>query len=115
METKQITRQYRLEKWSQIICNRTESGLSVRAFCQREGINQKSYYYWLRIIRISACQALTTSTNVSFAPLEVAAQPLAVPSKITIHYGKLSMDVYDATSEALLKNTFRIIQQVSPC
>lgn len=115
MDTKQFTQQYRQEKWSKIICRRTDSGLSVRDFCQREDISEKSYYYWLKKIRVAACQVLPNPSGVKFALLEPPAQALAIPTKITIHYGHLSMDIYGSTSEALLKNTLRIIQQVSPC
>lgn len=115
MDTKQFTQQYRQEKWSQIICHKAESGLSVRAFCQREGINEKSYYYWLKKIRAAACQVLPNPSGVKFALLEPPSQPLAIPTKITIHCGHLSMDVYDSTSEALLKNTLRIMRQMSQC
>ena len=54
-ESKRITR---MNEWRQLIHERQQSGLSVRAWCQQNGIRENSYYYWLRIIREEAlCEA----------------------------------------------------------
>ena len=48
----------RMNEWRQLIHERQQSGLSVRAWCQQNGIRENSYYYWLRIIREEAlCEA----------------------------------------------------------
>lgn len=36
MDIKRFVCQYRQEKWSQIICDRVESGLFIYTFCTRE-------------------------------------------------------------------------------
>lgn len=47
-----------MNEWRQLIHERQQSGLSVRAWCQQNGIRENSYYYWLRIIREEAlCEA----------------------------------------------------------
>lgn len=43
---------YRLEQWARIISECQASGESNRRFCQNRGISEKTYYYWLRKLRV---------------------------------------------------------------
>jgi transposase-like protein len=45
-------------RWSGIIRDRTESGLNVREFCEREGICENTYYYWQRKLRESVREGM---------------------------------------------------------
>jgi hypothetical protein len=36
----------RRDVWPQLIAPQQQSGLSVRAFCQRHGTSEYSFYYW---------------------------------------------------------------------
>ena len=67
-EAKRITR---MNEWRQLIQERQQSGQSVRAWCQQNGIRENSYYYWLRIIRE---EALCEAENKSGALVRVSAQ-----------------------------------------
>lgn len=71
-EAKRITR---MNEWRQLIHERQQSGQSVRAWCQRNGIRENSYYYWLRIIRE---EALRETENKSGALVRVEPAKLAV-------------------------------------
>ncbi|WP_417381779.1 IS66 family insertion sequence element accessory protein TnpA [Gimesia sp.] len=33
--------------WRTTISDRLQSGLSIRAFCEREGLSEPAYHYWL--------------------------------------------------------------------
>ena len=118
MDTKLITRQYRLKKWAQIIAERSASGLTIHAFCQEHDISRNAYFYWLKRIRQSAGQTLPAATSTKFAPLEIP--PLSRPSpntgKLTLRCGKIALDVYESTSPQLLKNTLAVLlQELPPC
>lgn len=54
MEIQALTRNYRLQQWADIIARRNGSGMSIQAWCEEQGINQKSYYYWQRKLREAA-------------------------------------------------------------
>ena len=43
MNTKQVARQYRLEKWSALITERQNSGLNVREFCKERNIKELNF------------------------------------------------------------------------
>ena len=43
-----ISKQNRLEQWSRKIVACRSSGMTVRTWCQENGISEKTYYYWQR-------------------------------------------------------------------
>lgn len=43
--------EYRQKQWTAIFQDCDSSGLTNREFCQQRGINEKSFYYWLRKLR----------------------------------------------------------------
>ena len=59
---KGITPQERLEKWNAAICAQKASGLTIKEWCEQNGINSNTYYYYLRcnLRRASATDALTS-------------------------------------------------------
>ena len=75
-EAKRITR---MNKWGRLIHERQQSGQSVRAWCQQNGIRENSYYYWLRIIREAAlCEAEKKSgALVRVEPEKLAVEPVS--------------------------------------
>ena len=44
---------YRLENWAQVIQAQQASGMSKHAFCQKERISERQFYYWLKRLRES--------------------------------------------------------------
>lgn len=38
----------RVQKWKALLAEQATSGLSKKAFCEREGINAATFYYWQR-------------------------------------------------------------------
>lgn len=112
MDTRQVKKQYRLQQWAQIICERNSSGLTIHAFCQERGISKNVYFYWLKQIREVACQSLPTSAGDSkFVPIEISAKP-TTSSKLTLQVGEISLTIDEFTSESLLKNTLQTLRQV---
>ena len=55
-EILQVRNAYRMETWRQIIQDCQKSGLSNKAYCQQQGISEKTYYYWLRKLRTAAVE-----------------------------------------------------------
>lgn len=115
MDTKQVTRQFRLKKWSILISECHSSGLNVRQFCKERNIKEHIYYYWLKLVREAACDSIPTRSATVFAPVTLSqTKSPDLSSKITLNYGGISLDVYESTSPDLLKNTLSILRQVSP-
>lgn len=48
------THQIRCEQWTQIINECLASGLSKAKWCEANGVSEKAFYYWQRILRNEA-------------------------------------------------------------
>ena len=71
-----------------------ESGLSVKAWCQEQGMAEHIYYYRLRKIRQAACTALEQAQ-----PLQLAEVPLAPKQEES--YAKLRLTTKAGTLEIM--------------
>ena len=58
MNTRDIASEYRLAHWAQVTRERADKGLSVRAYCQENGIHENTYFYWQRKLREAACSGI---------------------------------------------------------
>jgi putative transposase len=54
MDTRKMAAEYRLSHWAQVMSARVERGTSIREFCDAEGINENTYFYWQRKLREAA-------------------------------------------------------------
>src|SRR5438270_3959322 len=59
------------QRWRQLIGQWQRSGLTVRAFCQRQGVAVASFYAWRRTLRQRNSSACPTRRPVTFLPVHV--------------------------------------------
>ncbi len=66
-------------QWQDLVDRQAESGLSVRAFCEQEGVSEKSLYFWRRELprrkrrkRQFARGKSSTTTAIDFIPVQVS-------------------------------------------
>jgi len=59
-----IKQEVRLQKWSAQIKAQQTSGMTVRQWCAQNGINSKTYYYYLNKVRAQYLK-LTPPTHLS--------------------------------------------------
>ena len=85
MNTREIAVEYRMSHWAQIMQNRIDSGLNVRAFCENAGIHENSYYYWQRKLREATFEELARNESGTglmppmFAEVKLATQATSFP------------------------------------
>ncbi len=61
MNTRAIATEYRLSYWSGIMRERSERGLSIRAYCKQAGFHENIYYYWQRKLREAGAEIIKAS------------------------------------------------------
>ena len=79
---------------------RTESGQSIKSYCERIGIHQNVYFYWQRKLREAAAEAmvleqgLAVRSGLGFAEVSISEQSTGFalpsanhPSQISIESG----------------------------
>lgn len=121
MNTREVTRKYRLNQWTEIIRECRSSGQTVSAWCSEHNINPKSYYYWLKRVRTAACEALPSlsSGNNSIVPVNISV-PTAGSSLVSkesssciiLHFGTITLEISNNASATLIENTLRAVQNV---
>ena len=85
-----------LQRWSQAIRDCRASGVSVKKWCETQGITTTTYYRWERAV-LSKVQSLQKSTErVSFAelPTPPQVQRTVAQQVATVRYNDISLDIY---------------------
>lgn len=120
MDTRKITQQYRLKQWMETIRECRSSGQTVKAWCAEHGVNPKSYYYWLKRVRMAACEALPSlNTNNQIVPVSMSLSSVGsgfsnqeVSSDIVLHLGAVKLEIRNSASAVLIESTLRAVQNV---
>lgn len=116
-----ITHQVRAEHWARILNECMNSGISKTAWCRANGISEKQFFYWQRILRREAYEASQNSSlptvaekgqvsavqqAVSFAEIKLPAVSPDASSvfhpDLVIRKGKLVLEISNSASAELL-------------
>ena len=114
MNTREIAAEYRLSHWAQIMHERKESGLSIRAFCKNAGLHENVYYYWQRKLREASCEelALRRETAITEAPTFAEVRlPPATPCTgvITVRMGGVEVEIAGDASPTAVETVLRAL------
>ena len=122
MNTKEVTRQYRLNKWTEIIRECRSSGQTITTWCTEHHVSSKSYYYWLKRVREAACEALPPlqSDQSKIVPLDLSVPKIrnnqfdtaSTASDIVVHIGGVTLEIRNHASPTLIEHTLRALQHV---
>lgn len=111
------THQIRCEQWLRIISECAKSGMNKTAWCKANGISDKSFFYWQRILRNESYLETVTNATPAVFPhssdeitfVEVKADTYAkTPSPgftpdVVIHAGHMTVELSNRVSPALLQ------------
>ena len=114
MNSREMTLQLRLSHWAEILKARSQSGLSIKAFCEANDIRPDRFFYWQRKLRgVAAEQLISRSENQSQAMIpqgwavckdEKSTQAEPSVNSLSIEIGKCRVTVgADANPEQLAK------------
>ena len=111
-----ITHQVRAEQWTRILNECMSSGMSKTAWCRANGISEKQFFYWQRILRKEAFEnsshqelpavTKTSADAVSFTEVKLLSAQQTAASlfrpDIVIRKGDLTCEISNSASEVLL-------------
>ena len=116
MNTREATQQYRTQLSMKLIQGRKESGLNVSKYCSQQGIRPKQYYYWLHKLRTMACKELEPTAPIVPIPVSILNEdPPVSGSPLVLHFGPVSLEINDHTSDALLKKALQAVRELASC
>lgn len=119
-----ITHQVRAEHWTRILNECMNSGMSKTAWCRANGISEKQFFYWQRILRREAYEASqnpplpavaeteplsTVQRTVSFAEIKLPAVSPVFRPDLVIRKGNLVLEISNSASSELLSQVGRIL------
>jgi len=93
----------RLAVWTQRIANCRSSGISVKHWCQANGVSEKTYYYWQRRIFRMAREQQTPE----FA--ELRSIPPVSPAVASLSISGVAVQVHAGADEQTLSALFRAL------
>lgn len=114
MNTREMVQEVRLANWAGILRARRDSGLSVRCYCQEQGINEKTYYYWQRRLRETACERLV-SEELSPQKESPVFAALPMPSSrdsasIVIRLNGAEVEIRGAANTAAVETVLKVLR-----
>jgi transposase-like protein len=121
MDTRKLNNEIKMNQWMEIIRECRNSGQSVRSWCLEHGVNDKSYYYWLKKVRIAACNTLPDNLEESrvIVPLKVEdlkQEPeVAVSSQVSaivIRLNSAVVEIQNGATSSVIENTLRAIKNL---
>ncbi len=116
-------------RWRERLAEQVASGLSVREFCQSQGLAEPSFYQWRREIARrdrpeSDQRSLHRPSMADFVTMHVVTgdDALAHSSNVTIEVGDATIRVRDGVDEETLGRVVRVLRreampgaEASPC
>jgi len=121
MDTRRVKHEYLLSKWTPIVQQCRTSGITVKAWCQENNIDQKQFFYWQRRIREELCTSVQTQEEEQtkvFAPLQIngcnkeTSRSALFRPDLVINIGDYRLELGNETSPELLKSVLKVIHHV---
>ena len=115
MNSKELTTEYRMEQWTQIMQERAATGENIKEYCENRGIPRARYFYWQKKLRERACTELITSSKSpkpvpsGWAICEEDATLKTSKDEIRIEIGKCRVKAESGTNINLLENVCRML------
>jgi transposase len=102
----------RRERWQRILTQQRRSGLSIKAFCGREGVSYQSFFLWKRKLANVAAQPGLAQEKVTFVPVTVL--PQVASGRIEIELpGQLRVCVHGPVDRQLLADVLAVLGAVA--
>ena len=101
MKISKVKQEYQLQEWSGMLREQKESGLSVKEWCQEQGLAEHIYYYRLRKLRQAACTALEQAKPVQLAEVPLAPKPEESHAKLRLTTKTGTLEILDADRSTL--------------
>ena len=113
---KGITPQERLEKWNAAICAQKASGLTIKKWCEQNGINSNTYYYYLRRIRDAMLESSGPRlVEMEFSAVDLPAGKSASPDsflpQITITLRDCVIGIGETASPELISSVLEAVRR----
>lgn len=103
----EVRKEYRMKEWTEKIKEFRASGMTAKAWCETNGINIKTYYYWLHKIRVKICDE---TKKQAIIPVQIHSHEAA--AAITVNLGNISVKISDGTSTETITAVLDVCRRI---
>ena len=106
-----MSKQERLENWTARIMACRSSGMTVRAWCQENGLSEKTYYYWQKRLFQTLSEQQQAIRQPAFA--EITPTPTVRPSggvAVMVRISGVEAEIYNGADAVAVETVLRILK-----
>lgn len=98
-----MTKDEQREFWKEVLQLQADSGLTIKAFCDQEGLAVHQFYYWRKRLDDAVEQVDTSFVAVEFTDESVECLPVSVYS------GQLRVEVVPGFCASTLRRVLEVV------
>ena len=112
----------RFQQWTKLVAECQSSQMTVKAWCELNNINIKTYYYWLRKIRkqaldnspvpVSNTLPAAKNESISFKKLEIKAPVTGMQAAVIVHLPQATVEVAQGTDQQTVEAVLRALKSI---
>jgi transposase len=111
--------QRREDYWRRMVTRQPGSGLSIRAWCEQQGVKEASFYAWRRTLadRDANREAPVKEPPARLVALDVAgsAHPSVGAAPLQLLMADLRIEVSPGFDDATLRRVVRVLREAAAC
>lgn len=112
--------EFRMQQWTALIQSCQSSGRTVASWCEENGINIKTYYYWLRKLRLKTMKQQdlpivapeTKPEPVTFKKLEVQSLVPDTQAAVIIHLFDATLEIHNGANQQTVEAVLLALKSV---
>jgi transposase len=103
--------------WRRMVAQQRQSGGTIRAFCQREGLSQPSFYQWRRELARRDRAPIARRGAATFVPIQVVAEAALIEAALIeiALPGDVVVRVRAGADAATLRQVLATLVEGRPC
>ena len=105
-----MSRRERLENWTAKIMACRGSGMTVRAWCQENGLSEKTYYYWQRRLFQTLSEQQQAVRQPAFAEVTPVQAVRSGSVAVTVRIAEAEADIHSGADAATVETVLRILK-----
>lgn len=115
MKVTDFKTQMHMQEWAKLIETRQDSGLSIKAWCRQNNLPESQYYYYLRKLRLAACESFPAERQdrpqFALVPNHARVSNSAVPgrSNIKITFSNAVVEIGQGADEEQVRLTLEVL------
>ena len=119
----EIRAEARLKNWSDLIAECQNSGETIREWCREHNISSRTYYYWLKKVRLRTIETMPERSSgmtlakeknepLAFKPLEVSAASQSAETAVTLHLPNATLEVVRGADRATIEAVLLALKSI---